>query len=116
METRGIETRVPVEPTGRPEPDTVDFELDERDAALERLAGRRNRVALALTAGMLVVYFGFVLLIAFDKALLGRLLTDGLSLGILLGIVVVLATWALTWIYVRWANRTYEPELDRLRR
>jgi uncharacterized membrane protein (DUF485 family) len=28
----------------------------------------------------------------------------------------VLSTWALTWIYVRWANRTYEPELDRLRR
>jgi uncharacterized membrane protein (DUF485 family) len=115
METRGIETRVPVEtPTGRPEPDAV--ELDERDAALERLAGRRTRVALTLTAGMLVVYFGFVLLIAFDKALLGRLITDGLSLGILLGAVVVLSTWALTWIYVRWANRTYEPELDRLRR
>ena len=117
MATRGIETRVPVEtPTGRPEPDTVDLRLDERDAALERLAGRRNRFALVLTAGMLVVYFGFVLLIAFDKALLGRLLTDGLSLGILLGVVVVLSTWALTWIYVRWANRTYEPELDRLRR
>ena len=115
MPTRGIETRVPVEtPDGRPEPDAV--ELDERDAALERLAGRRNRFALALTAGMLVVYFGFVLLIAFDKALLGRLLTDGLSLGILLGVIVVLSTWALTWIYVRWANRTYEPELDRLRR
>jgi len=117
METRGIETRVPVEaPTARPEPDTVDLDLDERDAALERLAGRRNRVALTLTAGMLVVYFGFVLLIAFDKALLGRILADGLSLGILLGVVVVLSTWALTWIYVRWANRTYEPELEQLRR
>jgi uncharacterized membrane protein (DUF485 family) len=117
METRGIETRVPVEaPTGRPEPDTVDLELDERDEVLERLASRRTRFALMLTAGMLAVYFGFVLLIAFDKALLGRILTDGLSLGILLGVVVVLSTWGLTWIYVRWANRTYEPELERLRR
>jgi uncharacterized membrane protein (DUF485 family) len=117
MATRGIETRVPVEtPIGRPEPDTVDLELDERDAALERLASRRNRVALMLTAVMLVVYFGFVLLIAFDKALLGRLLTSGLSLGILLGVVVVFATWLLTWIYVGWANRKYEPELERLRR
>ena len=117
METRGIETRAPVEaPTGRPAPDTVDLELDERDAALERLAGRRNRVALTLTAVMLVVYFGFVLLIAFDKELLGRLLSDGLSLGILLGVVVVLSTWALTWVYVTWANREYEPELERLRR
>ena len=117
METRGIETRTPVEaPTGRPQPDTVDLELDERDLALERLASRRNRVALTLTVAMLAVYFAFVLLIAFDKELLGRLLTDGLSLGILLGVVVVFATWVLTWIYVRWANRTYEPELERLRR
>ena len=117
METRGIETRVPVEtPTGRPEPDAADLALDERDKALERLASRRNRVALVLTAAMLVVYFGFVLLIAFDKELLGRLLTSGLSLGILLGVIVVFSTWVLTWIYVGWANRKYEPELERLRR
>ena len=117
METRGIETQTPVEaPTGRPVPDAVDLELDERDAALEELAGRRNRVALALTAAMLAVYFGFILLVAFDKPLLGTSLTEGLSLGILLGVVVVLATWALIWVYVRWANRSYEPELDRLRR
>jgi uncharacterized membrane protein (DUF485 family) len=117
METREIQTRAPVEtPPGRPVPDTVDLELDERDAALERLASRRNRFALTLTAVMLVVYFGFVLLIAFDKELLGRLLSDGLSLGILLGVVVVLSTWVLTWVYVTWANREYEPELERLRR
>jgi uncharacterized membrane protein (DUF485 family) len=117
METRRIETRAPVEaPTGRPEPDTVDLQLDERDAALERLASRRNKVALTLTAAMLIVYFGFVLLIAFDAVLLGELLTNGLSLGILLGVVVVFATWALIWVYVTWANRSYEPELERLRR
>jgi len=33
-----------------------------------------------------------------------------------LGVVVILATWALTWIYVSWANRVYEPEIERLRR
>jgi uncharacterized membrane protein (DUF485 family) len=32
-----------------------------------------------------------------------------------LGILVILTTWALTWTYVRWANRVYEPELERLR-
>ncbi|HEX2044441.1 MAG TPA: DUF485 domain-containing protein [Gaiellaceae bacterium] len=83
--------------------------------SLEELARRRLRVALILTAAMLVVYFAFILLIAFDKELLGRTLTDGLSLGILLGVLVVLATWALTWIYVAWANRRYEPALRELR-
>jgi uncharacterized membrane protein (DUF485 family) len=87
---------------------------DERQA-LERLAARRFRVAIVLTTAMLVVYFAFILLIAFDKELLGRMIVDGLSLGILLGVVVVFATWILTWIYVGWANRRYEPAARELR-
>jgi len=93
----------------RPEPDFDDV------SALEAIASRRLRVALALTAAMLVVYFGFILLIAFAKDFLSRTVTDGLSVGMALGVVVILATWALTWIYVRWANRVYEPALDELR-
>jgi len=83
---------------------------------LEELAGRRFRVAIWLTVAMLAVYFAFILLIAFDKDLMARKITDGLSLGILLGVVVVLATWVLTWIYVGWVNRRYEPGIRRLRR
>ena len=64
---------------------------------------------------MLVVYFGFILLIAFAKDFLSRTITDGLSVGMALGVLVILATWALTWIYVRWANRVYEPAIDELR-
>jgi uncharacterized membrane protein (DUF485 family) len=94
----------------RPEPDFDDV------SALEAIASRRLRVALALTAAMLVVYFGFILLIAFAKDFLSRTVTDGLSVGMALGVLVILATWALTWIYVRWANRVYEPALDELRR
>jgi len=88
----------------------------EAERALEALAARRLRIGALLTAGQLVVYFGFILLIAFNKKGLGHLLADGLSVGILLGVLVILATWALTWTYVGWANRVYEPELARLRR
>jgi uncharacterized membrane protein (DUF485 family) len=94
-------------------PHAGEHELVPEDRrALDALARRRLRVALWLTGAMLVVYFAFILLIAFDKSLMGRELVDGLSLGILLGVVVVLATW----IYVGWANRRYEPELQRRRR
>jgi uncharacterized membrane protein (DUF485 family) len=99
--------------TGR-QPELDKAAEDER-AALDRLAARRLRVALILTTAMLVVYFTFILLIAFDKSLLGEMITDGLSLGILLGVIVVLATWVLTWIYVAWANRRYEPAARELR-
>jgi uncharacterized membrane protein (DUF485 family) len=73
------------------------------------------RVALSLTAAMLVVYFGFILLIAFAKDFLAERVVSGLSVGMALGVFVILATWVLTWIYVRWANRVYEPEVARLR-
>ena len=88
---------------------------EERSRALVALAARRWRIAMVLTASMLVTYFGFVLLVAYDKPLLGRILMPGLSLGILLGAVVILVAWALTGIYVRWANRVYDAELARAR-
>ena len=92
--------------------DQVPYPDDDR--RLEEVAARRLRVALAVTAAMLVVYFGFILLIAFDKSFLAKKLTDGLTPGILLGVVVIATTWVLTWIYVGWANRRYEPEVRAL--
>ena len=89
---------------------------EERSRALEALAARRWRLALTLTILMLVTYFGFVLLVAYDKPLLGKILAPGLSLGILLGALVIIVAWLLTGIYVRWANRTYDVELERLKK
>jgi uncharacterized membrane protein (DUF485 family) len=39
----------------------------------------------------------------------------GLSLGILLGALVIVAAWVLIWIYVRWANTHYDAAVDALR-
>lgn len=102
--------------TARPLPDEA--ALDDSDPnlrALDELAARRLRVALSLTAAMLVVYFGFILLIAFAKSFLAERLVSGLTVGMALGVLVILVTWLLTWVYVRWANRVYEPEAARLR-
>jgi uncharacterized membrane protein (DUF485 family) len=99
----------------RPHPDEVDLDDDPDVRALDELAARRLRVALALTAAMLVVYFGFILLIAFAKDFLAERIVSGLTVGMALGVCVIFATWALTWAYVRWANRVYEPEAARLR-
>ena len=82
---------------------------------LALLSRQRWRIAIALGAVMVVVYFGFVLLIAFDKPLMGWLLTPGLSLGVLLGALVIVATWVVTWIYVRWANSHMDRRIGELR-
>jgi uncharacterized membrane protein (DUF485 family) len=88
--------------------------MTDRSVALRALGRRRTRVAVAFTAAMVAIYFGFILLIAFDKPLLARLLVPGVSLGIAMGALVIVASWLLTFGYVRWANRVYDPELRRL--
>ncbi|MCY1081267.1 DUF485 domain-containing protein [Archangium lansingense] len=83
---------------------------------LEALAAARWRVAAVLTAAMLISYFGFILLVAFDKPLMGKQIAPGLSLGILLGALVIASAWVFTGIYVLWANHRYDKALHQFRR
>ena len=69
---------------------------------------------MSLTAAMVLLYFGFISLVAFGRPLLAIQVVPGLSLGILLGALVIVASWLLTWIYVRWANEHYDAELRKL--
>ena len=43
------------------------------------------------------------------------MVTEGLSLGMLLGVLVILVAWLLTWFYIRWANTHYDASLAQLR-
>ena len=81
---------------------------------LKALDDARWRIAIALTIAMMVLYFGFILLVAYAKPLLARIVIPGLSLGILLGALVILAAWILIWIYVRWANTHYDAAIAAL--
>jgi uncharacterized membrane protein (DUF485 family) len=88
--------------------------MNARDE-LKALDSARWRVAVWLTVAMMVVYFGFILLVAYDKPLLTRLVVPGLSVGILLGALVIVAAWVLIWIYVRWANTHYDAKIEALK-
>ena len=87
----------------------------DHNQKLKALDDARWRIATGLTVAMMVLYFGFILLVAYAKPLLGTLITPGLSLGILLGALVIVAAWVLIWIYVRWANSHYDAAIDALR-
>ena len=88
--------------------------MDDRTKALAALAAERWRVALSLTGAMMFIYFGFILLIAFNKPLMGSLVIPGLSLGILLGALVIVAAWVLIYVYVRWANNSYDEKIAQI--
>ena len=90
--------------------------MSEPRSQVRELDAARWRVALALTAAMVVLYFGFILLVAYGRPLLAVQVVPGLTLGILLGALVIVISWLLTWVYVRWAATHYDPRVDALRR
>jgi uncharacterized membrane protein (DUF485 family) len=94
--------------------------MHEMEVRLHAIAARRWRIAIWLSVFMLIVYYGFILLVAFDKPLLATTIatittatgvTPGLSLGILLGALVIVFAWVLTMVYVYWANTKYDHEI-----
>ena len=90
--------------------------MSETHTRLSRVAAARWRLAILLTAVMTVIYVGFILLIAFNKPLLGTILMPGLSLGILLGVLLIITAWTLILIYVRWTNTHYDSTVAAVRR
>ena len=97
----------------------MDKDLSNRIAALpayQRLRSRRTRFGWTLTALMLVVYYGFVLLVAFDKPLLAQRLGEGvMTLGIPLGFGVIVFTVAITAFYVHRPNAEFDTLGDAIR-
>ena len=89
--------------------------MQSREEKLNDLTRRRWRVSTVLTAAMTGIYFGFMLLVAYAKEWIGALIIPGLSWGILLGALVILSAWLLTFIYVRWANATYDVHVQRIK-
>ena len=78
-----------------------------------QLKRRRNRFGWSLALLMLVVYYGFVLLVAFDKELLARRIGDGvMTLGMPIGFGVIVFTVAITAYYVRRANAQFDALTD----
>ncbi len=81
------------------------------------LRSRRGRLGWSLTAAMLAVYYGFILLVAFDKPLLASRLGDGVTttLGMPIGLAVIVFTVLITGIYVRRANGEFDRLTAKLR-
>ena len=73
------------------------------------LRTKRNRLGIFLTALMLIVYYGYIALIAFDKKFLAQPIGTGVTtLGIPIGMGVIIFTIVITAIYVRRANGEFD--------
>lgn len=73
------------------------------------LQSKRNNFGWMLSILMMIVYFGFIGLIAFNKPFLGQPIGAGvMSLGIPIGMGVIVFTIFITGLYVREANSEYD--------
>ena len=81
----------------------------EANPKYHELKRKRNTLGWTLTIMMLVVYYGFIGLIAFDKEFLARPIGSGVTtLGIPIAFGVIIFTIVITGLYVRRANSEYD--------
>ena len=75
----------------------------------QELVSKRNSYGWIMTALMMIVYYGYILLVAFNKEFLAQKTGAGVtSLGIPIGVGVILFTIIITGIYIRRANTEFD--------
>ena len=85
------------------------IEKIQRNPAYLQLRSKRNRLGGVLTLLMLIVYYGYVALIAFDKEFLAQPLGSGITtLGIPIALFVIVFTVVITLFYIRRANNEFD--------
>lgn len=89
----------------------------QQNPKFQALVQQRTRLAAVLSAAILVIYFGFILLVAYAPDFLGTPIAGGVTtIGVPFGIFVIVAAFALTGIYVAKANTTFDRMNDEILR
>lgn len=87
----------------------------EQDPNYQELVRRRSSLGWTLSLIMLIIYFGFILLVAYAPKFLGTPLGTGvMTIGIPIGLLVIVSAFLLTGIYVSKANSKYDPLIRKI--
>ena len=90
--------------------DLSSSERTSQDPNYKELVRQRSSLGWTLSLIMLVIYFGFILLVAYAPKFLGTPLGTGVTtIGIPIGLFVIVSAFALTGIYVKRANSVFDP-------
>jgi uncharacterized membrane protein (DUF485 family) len=81
----------------------------------KHLVSRRWRMSAVLLVLLFVSYYGFIVLVATAKPFVSQKIGEVTTLAIPLGIGAIVIAWVLTAFYVAWANKSYDPEVERLK-
>jgi uncharacterized membrane protein (DUF485 family) len=78
------------------------------DSDFKSLSSQKNTISVILTVLELVLYFGFIALIAFNKPYLSQKFSGAITIGIPIAVGTIFFSWVLTGIYIFWANNKYD--------
>jgi len=85
------------------------------DSDFKSLSSQKNAISIILTILELVLYFGFIALIAFNKPFLASKLSGAISIGIPIAVGTIILSWVFTGIYIFWANNKYDVLVKKVR-
>ena len=87
------------------------------DEEFKSLSGQKNTISVILTILELVLYFGFIGLIAFNKPFLAQKLSGegATTIGIPIAVGTILGSWVFTGIYIFWANSKYDEQVKNIK-
>jgi uncharacterized membrane protein (DUF485 family) len=92
----------------------IDWVAAERSPEFRELIKRKRAFVVPATIFFLSWYFGFILLAGYAPDFMGReFLTDGLTVGYVLALTQFIMTWGLGWLYLRKADRIFDPLAER---
>ena len=88
----------------------------ERSPEFRELTRQKRSFVVPATIFFLTWYVGFIFLTGYAPDFMGReFITDGLTVGYALALSQFVMTWVLGWMYVRRANRIWDPLAARVR-
>ncbi|NNE38529.1 MAG: DUF485 domain-containing protein [Gammaproteobacteria bacterium] len=89
------------------------YEHIRNNEKFQDLVARRSKLSWTLAVLILVVYYSFILVIAFSPELFGVPISDGSTItwGIIIGIAIILFTFVITGVYVHKANTSFDQVL-----
>ena len=94
----------------------IDWEAVERSPEFRELIKRKKAFVIPATAFFMAWYFGFIILAGYAPDFMGReFITDGLTVGYTLALSQFVMTWVLGWLYLRKADRVFDPLAARAR-
>ncbi|GAA2548882.1 DUF485 domain-containing protein [Pseudonocardia hydrocarbonoxydans] len=92
------------------------YEEVQDSAEFAQLRSRLRRFVFPMSAAFLVWYLAYVLLASYARDFMAVKLFGNINVGLVIGLLQFVTTFAITTIYVRYANKHLDPAAERLRR